>query len=71
MNDSVYGSYGCARPFCALLERTNPPGTVMPELEPWPAMPLFTTEPVRLMMEAASAPAPSGTTPAICVGAAL
>ena len=51
MNDSVYGSYGCARPFCALLARIRPPGTVRPDVAPWPAMPLLATEPLRLMMK--------------------
>src|SRR4051794_6907062 len=72
MNESVYGSYGCPRPFCALLDRTRPPGTVTPELEPWPAMPLLATDPLRFMiMLPKSAPATAGTSPRMRVEAAL
>ena len=60
------------RPFCALFARTRPPGTVMPELAPWPAMPLLATEPVRLMIDGREVDAADdGTMPASCVGAAL
>ena len=61
MNDSVYGLYG-RRPFWALFERNEPTRTVMPEFEPWPAMPLFATDPLRLMIRfEKSAPLTVGT----------
>ena len=50
MNESDTGRTAAPRPFCALFDRTKPPGTAIPELEPWPAMPLLATDPLRLMI---------------------
>src|SRR5207247_4458955 len=71
MNDNVYGSYGCPRPFCALLDRTSPPGMVIPELAPCPAMPKFATDPVRLMVAADRSAPPLGSAALMRVGAPL
>src|SRR5262245_20016231 len=66
-----YGSYGCERPFVELLERTRPPGMTMPEDDPWPAIPVLATEPLRLMtMFEKSMPLTTGfgSMPSIVVG---
>jgi hypothetical protein len=69
---SEYGSYGCEWPLVALFARTRPPGTAIPDDEPWPAMPVFATEPLRLSTSLEkSTPLTVGARPSISVGAAL
>ena len=47
-NASDHGSYGWPRPLVALLARTRPPGTTMPDELLWPAMPVLAMLPLRL-----------------------
>src|SRR6188474_2176777 len=69
---SDHGSYGWPRPLVALLARTRPPGTAIPEEEPWPAMPVFATDPLRFRtMLLKSMPLIVGAWPLMRVGAAL
>jgi hypothetical protein len=56
----------------ALFARTRPPGTTIPELDPWPAMPVLATDPLRLSaMPPKSIPFTTGACPPMFVGAAL
>ena len=69
MNESEYGSYGCPRPFVALLARTRPPGVAMPEVAPCPAIPVLATDPLRLMtILLKSMPPTAGAMPLMRVG---
>src|SRR5262249_10580418 len=70
--DIAHGLYGWARPFCALLARIRPPGEVIPEFAPCPAMPLLAIDPVKLIKRPEkSMPLMFGATPTSRVGAAL
>jgi hypothetical protein len=63
-----YGSYGAPRPLPALLTRTSPPGIVIPEEAPWPAMPVLATDPLRLRLKVSK---PAGAMAPMVLGAAL
>jgi hypothetical protein len=72
MTDTVYGSYGWPRPLVALLARTRPPGTTMPDAFPCPAIPVFATEPLRFStMLPKSTPLTTGAIPLMRVRAEL
>ncbi len=61
-----------ARPLVALLARTRPPGTTMPDDALWPAMPVLATEPVRLIAwSLKSMPLTAGATPRMSAFGAL
>jgi len=56
----------------ALLARTSPPGTTMPDEAPWPAMPVLATDPLRLIVTALKLiPLTLGACPTMFDGAAL